>query len=35
MMEQATLGGIQSQLAEALGEMVRVLPVGSHRPTGH
>jgi NifU-like protein len=29
MMEHATLGGIQSKLAEALGEMVRVLPVGA------
>jgi NifU-like protein len=28
MMEHATLSGIQTQLAEALGEMVRVLPVG-------
>jgi NifU-like protein len=35
MMEQATLGGIQSQIAEALGEMVRVLPVSQHKPTGH
>ncbi|MGE5467216.1 MAG: Fe-S cluster assembly protein NifU [Ignavibacteria bacterium] len=31
MMEHATLAGIQSKLAEALGEMVRVLPVsGAH-----
>jgi NifU-like protein len=30
MMEHATLAGIQSKLAEALGEMVRVLPVGKH-----
>ena len=29
MMEHATLSGIQSKLAEALGEMVRVLPVGA------
>ena len=29
MMEHATLSGIQSQLAEALGEMVRVLPVAA------
>lgn len=29
MMEQATLSGVQSQLAEALGEMVRVLPVSA------
>ena len=29
MMEQATLGGVQSKLAEALGEMVRVLPVAA------
>jgi NifU-like protein len=29
MMEHATLSGIQSQLAEALGEMVRVLPVST------
>ena len=35
MMEQATLGGIQSKLAEALNEMVRVLPVSQHKPTGH
>lgn len=35
MMEQATLGGIQSQIAEALGEMVRVLPVSQHKPAGH
>ena len=35
MMEQATLGGIQSKLAEALDEMVRVLPVSQHKPTGH
>ncbi|HEX8989860.1 MAG TPA: Fe-S cluster assembly protein NifU [Rhodocyclaceae bacterium] len=28
MMEHATLSGIQTQIAEALGEMVRVLPVG-------
>lgn len=35
MMEHATLGGIQSQLAEALGEMVRVLPVGAMGHGGH
>ena len=35
MMEHATLGGIQSKLAEALGEMVRVLPVSQHKPAGH
>jgi NifU-like protein len=35
MMEHATLGGIQSKLAEALGEMVRMLPVSQHAPTGH
>jgi len=29
MMEHATLSGIQSKLAEALGEMVRVLPVAA------
>jgi NifU-like protein len=35
MMEHATLGGIQSKLAEALGEMVRVLPVGAMGHGGH
>lgn len=30
MMEHATLSGIQTQLAEALGEFVRVLPIGAH-----
>ena len=28
-MESATLGGIQQKLVEALGELVRVLPVGA------
>jgi len=34
MMEQATLSGIQSKLAEALNEMVRVLPVAALPKTG-
>ena len=29
MMEQATLGGVQQKLIEALGELVRVLPAGA------
>jgi NifU-like protein len=35
MMEQATLSGIQTKLVEALGEMVRLLPVGAPAPVEH